>query len=1360
VETFFGNFRIPLPNSPALTIHAGYIDFLYLNANNELRLFDFKSSKLDTYAEEIKQFNLVQLFLYREALKRALASGDFSFFAKPAHQNASSPANSANRIVNYLDKNFMERLHRDPPQGIHADYASHRKKFFMVPIPETLAFTPEEDSYNFISELLARIGDGKKFLPKKSSQCPYCAYYNFCPESELSSIDTGNFSARGLRFSERSIDAGKFQLNMKPANGPESSQAQDKKVLIRFNPESSRSIRALDKNIIISAGAGAGKTELLSARYLYLLLHDDKITVENIACITFTNKAVGEMKKRILEKIHTSLESRIKPVILDDTRDYALSERQYQKLLAAKESFFEKSRILTFHSFCQENIAEYARFSHDFDHYDLESEIAPLYLVEDEKIIYLKSLARRGFAEIFQKENFSKREVNFFLDWFRNENLYYEFDAASGGLIRDILTLLDKINLSGRGFAEWQYSYRDFLENYRLLLEKEKNSYLTLCRQLEDFVNRNAAPAKKPQLILKIRQHQFANLSASFREPELKEEVKNLLEQKEENLFYTQVVKGLEHLAPENIPFTDLAKHLQLGREYAINKALFHIAQGVQEHLEEFKRENGYLEQSDLHLRFLKLMQDKTMGEKIQKLLRQKFRYIMVDEFQDTNWLQERILGKLHEEEKNFLFLVGDMKQSIYRFQQCDDQIFQKYIQRCQTRSNYHYLSLRENYRSRKQIVQFNNHFFSKNKLASYNVFPLTSREIKPELAEPARQSPEKARIIFNQVIYDKRRIDEEYSREANKAFTESELNVLAKIKEAELIAHAILENDPAQERLASFGILIRSYTRINFLLETLKKFNIAYSFVMKRGLLDQPEVNIFISLLKVIYRTSSPLDLPIFAEGKIRGLQSSLLTGEFAERGFILTAYTVFHSPLFQDYLKSLVNYHEALDVIRILLAELSKIARQWGDHPFHALHRAERMGMEMGMESFRDNAVRIMTIHSAKGLEFDQLFLVNLSGRENADRAAYSFINQVMDQEQNWIDFSIRRGKDLLGRQLFQSMMAGDYQRRNQAFEERETANLLYVALTRARDNIFVSMLKNNINAKSSLSVNMLRNLDFNLFREQNWDLPSSAREVTLPGVEDKIHLHRIDISEINFFSEKPIPENKTSIMLEKEVAGFFYQRMRPEIRAVSQIVSEAQKDAAAEKNLPQPDFQDTEVSETMEAQWRETGKISEKVNPREVGNFVHAFLEKNLKQMVSGKFDFDGAFQIFQDEHPYRSRAFYLLAGKMARRVMQAKEFFDLMQDGANLYFESPILFQTSADGRFAFGVMDLLIEKKNELIILDYKTHEKAGENSAELREKYRKQLELYEQGLSRICPEKSIRKFLLHITEKKAELENI
>lgn len=1347
-EVNFNGFKINTPGGNSLSI-GGKIDFLYIDQNGEARVIDFKSANINDYEDDINVFNNVQLLIYTRVLKEALRKGDYAIFI-------SEIKNKQKRVT--LGDSFWARLKENPNPEFSSYYLSNQSPF-LVQLDAGTAWHPEEGSFNFLSELDERIGEGKVFYPRKNPGCNYCRFSSFCPESTESTTNIENYLQRGFEFSTPSLDIKNFDLKLNPEETQAGAKAGNK-YLIKFKGDISRALEEQKKNIVISAGAGAGKTEVLSSRFVRLLLENPSTTLDNIICITFTNKAVGEMKKRIYSKISDAIESGITPALVEGRKDLRLSRAQLEKLKMTRANFFDRSKVMTFHSFCLDNINEYGKFSRNFDSHDLSNKIVEDFTLQEEKDKYLREQARQEFTGLLEKSLISREEWEIFIQWLRKENIYSEANGKTFGIVHDILGLVEMINLSGRFFSSWDLSREGFLERYKSFIEEEKNNFLNSLEELKLFVAENAPPEKTKGLLAMINSYDIAGFSRKRFEDEdfqksLREKAKAIRSQ---NLYYIYIIKNSKYENPLKLGFDEIVDSLQIEKEYTIRKVLFLIARAAANYMEEYKRKNGFVEQSDLHLRFLNLLEDENEGRSIRNILKTRYKFILVDEFQDTNWLQDRILKNLHDVGNNFLFIVGDLKQSIYRFQQCDNQIFSRYMNRSKTEKDFEYYSLRKNYRSEPAIVHFNNYLFSKNLLPNYNIFPITSLDPqKPEFAttrEADKNSP--CSIIFNEIFYNKSEIDSMFGS----VFSEKELNELVKIKEAEFIAEAILANDPGKKNLNSFGVLIRSYTRVNYLLETLKKYNIPFSFIMKGGLMELPEVNIFLGLLRILFGLSHSADLPVIDRKDLFNLKNRMLEESLLERGVVLNAYYVFHSDEFQTYLKGLNNYTEASRNIQVLIEELARIENQYKNNPCGVLNHLEKAGKSLSLETFYDNSIKIMTIHSAKGLEFDTLFLVNISDRDSTEKGVINFIHQIENEGSTLIDFTIKSEKDEAGQKFFEYYLSKEYKRRNDLFDERENANLLYVALTRAKKNIFVSMLRNKIDkGKPKLNKNFLHNLDNNLFQGNEWKSDNDSEEFIFEegGFRGKVKLNRIDVRSIDFKTFSRSESRGVLIQVEKETKKAWQGHRGNDIISVSEIImAEADKsldlDYKSKNNLKR--YIPREDEPLLD---EELYKI-EGPGYREIGNFIHSFMEINLGPILGGNFDFEKEFDEFKTRFPYKTKSFYEDVRVMVKNALGAGRFFDLAKDYSRLYFEQPVLFHPGKGAQeYIYGIIDLIIETIDSVYIIDYKTHTDDSLYYDWLLEKHKNQLNLYEEAMKGIYQDKDIKKYLFVIGKKEAQL---
>ena len=238
----------------------------------------------------------------------------------------------------------------------------------------------KENYSEFLKKLNLRINQNNVYSPETNKHCKYCLLRHGCEKYEESNIDTSTYD-------EFKIDKNNLFSNYEKIKNifTKKQTNQPEKDFIQFTKDKEKALEKNKTDIVISAGAGTGKTEVLSSKYIKLLL-DENVKVDNIVCITFTNKAVGEMKNRIINKLTETIESGYFFAVKKSTyEEYKLSNEKKNKLIIAKDDFYKKNRIRTFHSFCKNILDKHGRKSNILKDYDLENEMPPDYILKEEK---------------------------------------------------------------------------------------------------------------------------------------------------------------------------------------------------------------------------------------------------------------------------------------------------------------------------------------------------------------------------------------------------------------------------------------------------------------------------------------------------------------------------------------------------------------------------------------------------------------------------------------------------------------------------------------------------------------------------------------------------------------------------------------------------------------------------------------------------------------------------------------------------------------------------------------------------------------------------------------------------------------
>ncbi len=439
-----------------------------------------------------------------------------------------------------------------------------------------------------------------------------------------------------------------------------------------FEPtkEQSAAINCLDNHATITAGAGAGKTKVLIYRILELVLAN-KAAFNQIAAITFTEKAASEMKVKLRKEAKAQLE---KSPNLKELKDVS------------------SAHISTIHSFCNSLIKRFA----------LDINLTPDYqiILEDEA----GRLLRKSINKVLEDLEEQSQETNVdYLVRFRAENFNLVTDLAmSYNKIREFgFTIEEALELTKHKFNEATAFSKSTLNDFIKALDKADG--------MKDSLKGQAKTAKFVTLMLEnwpIFKPLFLKLQANT-ELTPKEKLQlidylRLINSKDKisSIFGKDVIKAVQ----EGIVIIPL-----LFAESDVKRLLegFHtLLTLIDKQYLKAKQEKQALDFIDLQLQALKLLKKPHAKKELLK----DWRFIMIDEYQDTNYLQQRIIDELWQDNLN-LFIVGDPKQSIYRFRGAEVALFAKTTENILAKNGKE-ISLSYNFRSEKDLIDFYNTYF------------------------------------------------------------------------------------------------------------------------------------------------------------------------------------------------------------------------------------------------------------------------------------------------------------------------------------------------------------------------------------------------------------------------------------------------------------------------------------------------------------------------------------------------------------------------------------------------------------------------------------------------------------------------
>lgn len=1101
-------------------------------------------------------------------------------------------------------------------------------------------------------------------------------------------------------------------------------------------------------NATVMASAGTGKTWLLVTRLARLLL--EGASPDGILAITFTRKAAAEMQTRLvlrLESLATALpdalDEQLAMMGITPTRDVRARARTlYEEALAAPRPV----RTTTFHAFCQEILRRFP----------LEADVPP------------------GFELVEQTGELEAAAL---------EALQAEATRhPDGPLASDIESLLD---LCG-GLASMNQALGAFLSH---------RSDWWACTEEDDAPVEAAFARLKDQLGVEEDEDPYAAFFSVHREA-LAEFAELLAgHPTKTNLGHADVLATalVETEAPKAFAlaatafFTNTgsrrsrkpsaALDKKLGAERAdrflelhhglcaaaeqtqdrinalrtleTNGAWYRTGFALLTHYQRLKREQRVLDFADLEWRAYRLLARSDNAHWVQYKLDRRIDHLLIDEFQDTNPTQWHLLLPLLEEmaagddpdRSRSVFLVGDAKQSIYRFRRAEPRLFEAAHQWLDERLS---ASLHRQHLSRRSapaVISMVNRVFEgtlgtllpefdphgthhEDRYGRVEILPLAHPTPPPEVDTQWNGELRNPLVQPREEISDDRYLQEGRSIAAR-------INRLA-------IEQTPVETDNGVRPLG-FGdilILVRSRTHVAHYEKALREAGIPYTGADRGTLLESREVQDLVALLTSLIAPYDNLALatvlrsPLFAcddddlkhlaaagtghwFGRLQALpensRSSLerarrllgrwhgLTGQLPihdlldrifHEGDVLGRYESAFPPHLQSRTRAnLTRFLElALEIdagrYPSLTGFLARLER---------LKQREQEAPDEAPAGGAGERVRIMTIHSAKGLEAAAVFLADAAAPDGSDKGYRTLVEWPphTPKPTHFLLVGRKADRDPLTREL----LAG-----HEGADQRESANLLYVALTRARQYLFITGAQ-----------------------------PSRGEDTGWWG------------QIVQSLTGEPEPSLKAPLVFEEGVP--------PPLTGRGQTVAPA-TGVEVPPGLTQPFRQPFGFREIAPSHRADppagNGKLDE--DGRQRGVAVHRLLEHLTAERPTQKAEALG--QIAAELN---------LPAETPLLRQWSEEVGALLSDPAlsvlfdpahyrQAFNEVPVLFSLS--GRTVHGIIDRVLLRQDEVWIIDYKTHRIGPGATGALAAHYGEQMALYTEAAQRLWPERRVRSFIL------------
>ena len=503
-----------------------------------------------------------------------------------------------------------------------------------------------------------------------------------------------------------------------------------------FNPEQQAAIDAdCRHNVLISAGAGSGKTKTLTER-VFRLIESGDVKPSQLLVLTFTNNAAHEMKERIVARFRKSNSPLAEEMqsahvqTFDSFSQYLVSTYAGRlgisnKISVANESSMNAKKEEILDSVFQryyDNPELRQRLLKTLVKFNTNSDRNLRKIVKDidRQLEKMLPSERRDFIEHYDERFFTKEFVDECLDAYLEENRRWIIDALYKSYFLE--TYYDAIE-AAQGDAERLkpiFSYKEFFTRdyksfhfadeayceplYRAILELLDKKGQDFVQAVKDFSNRQKEYLER-----------FKEKSVKEKHPEFdKDAIKKVkaVWQPMRGLFATKeaVLVDLQHLGTgeENIELFFSFKddiHLLLKMVEEMDNALF-----------DFKKSINTFTFSDISTMALRLVIEPEFQD-IARQIRKRFKYIMVDEYQDTNDYQEAFINSLLEPDEDgnraHLFCVGDAKQSIYAFRNSNVELFRARQAQYECNGVDQVIHMNRNYRSGEQLLKEINYIFS-----------------------------------------------------------------------------------------------------------------------------------------------------------------------------------------------------------------------------------------------------------------------------------------------------------------------------------------------------------------------------------------------------------------------------------------------------------------------------------------------------------------------------------------------------------------------------------------------------------------------------------------------------------------------
>ena len=1199
--------------------------------------------------------------------------------------------------------------------------------------------------------------------------------------------------------------------------------------MTKFTKEQNQAINDYGKDILVSASAGSGKTTVLVERVLKRILSGTPVS--SLLIITFTKAAAREMKERIKQKISNQIE-----------------KEPNNQFLRSQLLDVDTANISTIDSFCLDVIRRFyyvidldPQFSVLTD--ETQAELLKERALHEIEIEYLEKNDQefQDFYDNFSGDRDAEGARNLLLQLYNTavtEPNYEKFlnnlpgsYQVQDNIIKSDLWQTQIKPLLIKEIKDLQTEIRQLFENPQMKnpdLVKVKENYDIFTSRLEQFLNAleddhsyneiraSLMNCKFEKNIRKSKKWSEESLETYQESQKLKSDLNDQLKKIFANFF---VVEEKEQV---NI----------LKKSEKLVKTIVDAEKKLIKRFGQLKREQNLIDYSDMEqFAFSILTTDTSNAHIAQEYYQEKFNEILIDEYQDVNALQENIIAAIKKKGQNNLFMVGDIKQSIYGFRQARPDLFLSKYHAYGQNDDSEKIVLSDNFRSTKRVTKTVNSLF--NPILTANFGGIDYKK-EGQLQFGATYYPTDLPTASEYIFTDKKQTQASFEENFGDEMDFSEIQmVITRIKQLKEENFQVWDRKTQLKRPLEYSdIAIITRTRSDNLqvMQEFAKADLPLFVTDAQNYFQTFELVMIMNYLRLIDNPQQDIPLvavlrsPLFnfKEPELAQIRVKTRSGNFYNA---LTSFASVNSDLGQkcknflqqlESLRSFAATHRISELIwsiyerthlleivtglpngqqrRVNLESLYERATSYESAGFKGLYQfisfIERMRKNQKdlaqplLSDKADKAVKLMTIHASKGLEFPVVFVMGLGHKYQTRDLSGNFTIS-----KDGLGLTIKE-KDYRIDSLVKSL--ADVEKRQQMLEEE--ARILYVGLTRAQQKLILvasvsemeakrKKWESEIDQKTNIlplirKINAQSPLDFlGPKLEQKHEFDQTIEDMTLVLEEqDKIYYLKFAVqSDIEEKDEQKDDTQKLSTKMNdvvKTLYNFEYPFSDATKTTAYQSVSEIKK------VFNDPMDTELENSRLISSSNRYLQPIDEtpvflekqKFTGAEIGTAMHLVLQYYDYQGDKTKLNLDkeieelvelGKLNPLMVPHLSKEALNWFVMSEFAAEFWQKPEKLHRESQFSSLVNASELFndFSDSAAKILVHGTIDGYFETDEGLILFDYKTDfvDKTHEEQAidKIKQKYTGQLRLYEQALNEISENKKvIGKYLILLDARK------